>query len=56
VTPVNHVYTFGSFKLGAGKSVTLHTGKGINTVSHFYWVRGWYVLARAQEPTGPQER
>ena len=39
----NHVYTFPSFKLGAGKSVTLHTGKGTNTSSHLYWGKGWYI-------------
>ena len=39
----NHVYTFPSFKLGAGKSVTLHTGKGTNTGSHLYWGKGWYI-------------
>jgi Lamin Tail Domain len=39
----NHVYTFPSFKLGAGKSVTLHTGKGTNTSSHLYWGKGGYI-------------
>jgi hypothetical protein len=29
----NHVYTFPSFKLGAGKSVRLHIGKGTNSGS-----------------------
>ena len=39
----NHVYTFPSFKLGAGKSVKLHTGKGTDTSTDLYWDRGWYV-------------
>jgi hypothetical protein len=39
----NHVYKFGSFKLGAGKSVTVHTGKGSNTASNRYWRSGWYI-------------
>jgi hypothetical protein len=39
----NHVYTFGSFTLGAGRSVILHTGKGTNTSTNRYWGLGWYV-------------
>ena len=39
----NHVYKFGTFKLGAGKSVRIHTGKGSNTSSDRYWGKGWYV-------------
>ena len=39
----NHVYTFPSFKLASGQSVTLHTGKGTNTSSHLYWGSGWYI-------------
>jgi Lamin Tail Domain len=39
----NHVYKFGSFKLGAGKSVTVHTGSGSNTASNRYWRSGWYI-------------
>ncbi|HLM21865.1 MAG TPA: lamin tail domain-containing protein [Propionibacteriaceae bacterium] len=38
-----HVYKFGTFTLYAGKSVTVHTGKGSNTASHRYMQRGWYV-------------
>ena len=34
---------FGTFRLGAGKTVTIHTGKGSNTASHRYWGRSWYV-------------
>lgn len=39
----NHVYTFGSFSLGAGKSVVLRTGKGTNTSSTRYWGYAIYV-------------
>jgi hypothetical protein len=39
----NHVYTFGTFTLGAGKSVVLRTGKGTNTGTTRYWGQGWHV-------------
>lgn len=39
----NHVYTFGTFTLGPGKSVTLHTGRGTNTSTNRYWGQTWYV-------------
>jgi hypothetical protein len=39
----NHVYTFGTFTLGAGKTVTVHTGKGANTAANRYWGLGSYV-------------
>jgi hypothetical protein len=38
-----HVYRFPSTKLGAGKSVTLHTGPGSDRVGHRYWDQGWYI-------------
>ncbi|WP_030985624.1 lamin tail domain-containing protein [Streptomyces sp. NRRL S-1813] len=38
-----HKYTFGSYSLGAGKTVTVHTGKGTNTAAHRYQGRGAYV-------------
>lgn len=38
-----HIYTFGSFSLGAGKYVTLHTGKGTNTSTNRYWGSGNYI-------------
>lgn len=31
------------YKLGAGKTVTVHTGKGRNTAAHLYWKQGYYV-------------
>jgi hypothetical protein len=39
----NHRYTFGSFALGKGKSVTLHTGHGTNTATNRYWNSGNYI-------------
>jgi hypothetical protein len=39
----NHVYTFGSFCLGAYRPVYLHTGKGTNTSGNRYWNQGWYI-------------
>lgn len=39
----NHVYTFGTFKLGAGKSVAVHTGKGTNSSTNLYWGLAGYV-------------
>lgn len=39
-TASGHIYRFGSdFWLGAGKSVTIHTGKGTNTSTNRYWGR-----------------
>jgi hypothetical protein len=41
----DHVYTFGAFTLGAGKTVTLRTGKGTNTATNRYWGRSGGTLA-----------
>jgi hypothetical protein len=38
-----HVYTFGTYTLGAHRSVVVHTGKGGNTAAHRYQGRSWYV-------------
>jgi hypothetical protein len=38
-----HVYTFGTYTLGAGKTVTIHTGSGSNTAWNRYWGQDWYV-------------
>ncbi|MEU8399007.1 lamin tail domain-containing protein [Nonomuraea sp. NPDC048892] len=35
----DHVYTFGAFTLGAGKTVTVRTGKGRDTRTTRYWNR-----------------
>ncbi|MDT3399804.1 lamin tail domain-containing protein [Streptomyces sp. B1866] len=39
----NHRYTFGAYTLGAGRTVTVHTGKGRNTTAHLYQGRSAYV-------------
>lgn len=31
------------YRLGAGKTVTIHTGKGSNRAGHLYWKQGNYV-------------
>jgi hypothetical protein len=38
-----HTYTFGSYVLGGGKYVKVHTGKGTNTATDRYQGRSWYV-------------
>lgn len=38
-----HVYTFGTFTLGAGKGVVLGAGKGKNTATTRYWGSGYHV-------------
>ncbi|MFK0223911.1 lamin tail domain-containing protein [Streptomyces vinaceus] len=39
----NHVYTFATYTLGAGKTVTVKTGKGTNTATALYQQRAAYV-------------
>ncbi|AJF64987.1 lamin tail domain-containing protein [Streptomyces vietnamensis] len=39
----SHKYTFGSFTLGAGKIVTVRTGRGTNTSANVYQNRAAYV-------------
>lgn len=39
----HHTYTFGTYTLPAGKTVTVHTGKGHNTAYNRYQNRSWYV-------------
>ena len=41
--PAHHVYTFGSFTVGAGRTVVLRTGKGTNTSTTRYWGMGYHV-------------
>ncbi|MDP4512035.1 lamin tail domain-containing protein [Nonomuraea sp. NBC_00507] len=41
----DHVYTFGAFTLGAGKTVTVRTGKGKNTTTTRYWGRSGGTFA-----------
>jgi len=38
-----HVFTFPTFRLGAGRSVRLHTGSGRNTATDLYWRQRWYI-------------
>ena len=53
-----HVYRFGTYRLGAGKTVTIHTGSGSNTARHRYWGQDGYVWnndgdrARVRKPNG----
>jgi hypothetical protein len=39
----NHVYRFGTYTLGAGKLVKIHTGKGTNTSTDRYWGSAYYI-------------
>jgi hypothetical protein len=47
-----HTYTFGTFSLGAGRTVYVHTGKGTNTATHRYWQRAAYVWNNTGTDTG----
>jgi hypothetical protein len=38
-----HIYKFGTLSIPAGKTVTLHTGKGTNSSTHRYWGSGSYI-------------
>lgn len=38
-----HKYAFSTYTLGAGKTVTVHTGKGTNTTANRYWGSGNYI-------------
>ncbi|MFL5679301.1 MAG: lamin tail domain-containing protein [Chloroflexota bacterium] len=38
-----HTYTFGTYTLGAGKYVKVHTGSGTNTTTDRYWRSGNYI-------------
>ncbi|MFI0236483.1 lamin tail domain-containing protein [Streptomyces sp. NPDC016845] len=55
-----YTYTFGSYKIGAGKTVKVRTGKGRNAAGVRYWGRGSYVWnntgdkARLIKPNGSQ--
>lgn len=41
----DHVYRFGAFTLGAGKTVTVRTGKGRDTATTRYWGRAGGTFA-----------
>jgi hypothetical protein len=38
-----HVYRFGTFSLGAGLTVTVHSGRGSNTARNRYWRSDQYI-------------
>ena len=38
-----HTYAFGTYALGGGKYVKVHTGKGTKTATDRYQGRSWYV-------------
>jgi hypothetical protein len=39
----SHIYTFGTFTLGAQKYVTIHTGSGTNSSTRRYWNSRAYI-------------
>jgi len=39
----DHSYRFGTYRLRAGRRVTIHTGRGADTRRHRYWDMDWYV-------------
>lgn len=41
--PQGHVFRFPTFRLGAGKSVRVHTGRGTNDRNDLYWREDNYV-------------
>ena len=53
-----HTFTFPSFKLGSGRTVTVRTGEGGNTGRTLYWGQGWHVwnntgdVAKHKKPSG----
>ena len=38
-----HVFTFGTYTLGAHSYVKIHTGHGTRTQTDRYWNRNWYI-------------
>lgn len=40
---VIHKYVFPSYRLAAGDTVRIHTGRGSNTKHNLYWGLRWYV-------------
>ncbi|MFK4064307.1 lamin tail domain-containing protein [Streptomyces sp. NPDC029674] len=56
-----YTYVFGSYKIGAGKTVKVRTGKGTNASGVRYWGRTNYVWnntgdkARLIKPSGSQQ-
>ncbi len=42
-TTPSHVFKFPAFKLGSGKTVRIHTGRGSNTSTNLYWGLTYFV-------------
>jgi hypothetical protein len=38
-----HTYTFGTYHLGGGRGVIIHTGRGTNSWTDRYWGQRWYI-------------
>ncbi|NSC25324.1 lamin tail domain-containing protein [Streptomyces albus subsp. chlorinus] len=53
-----YTYTFPSYRISAGKTVKVHTGRGTSSAGHLYQGRTWYVWnntkdkARLYTPSG----
>lgn len=39
----NHVYTFGTYRLGPHADVKIHTGRGANNQANLHWKQSWYI-------------
>jgi hypothetical protein len=39
----NHVYTFGTYRLGPHADVKIHTGRGPNSQANLHWKKSWYI-------------
>jgi hypothetical protein len=51
-----HRYVFVTFRLGAGKYVRIHTGRGTNTAADRYWGRTRYVWNNATDTASLRNR
>ncbi len=50
----HHVYKFDTFKLAAGKGVTIHTGKGSDDRNDLYWESAEYLWNNDVKTRGGQ--
>jgi hypothetical protein len=39
----NHVYTFGTYRIGPHADLKIHTGHGSNGPANRYWQHSWYI-------------
>jgi len=46
-----YTYTFPSYRVSAGKTVKVHTGRGSQSAGHVYWGRGAYVWNNDKDTT-----